>query len=150
MAESGTIPDHDDIKIIRELNFLARSPVYDTVKPYVFKVTPAADIPATNVENEVAAVEIRNMRLHDLTYEENGFCWRKVPTAMTRNDYEDPGRIEEVHIPELESYLKSFFEAAHVEIINYSQRRRHSTFPIATGEAYEHEQPAYRANIGML
>jgi hypothetical protein len=88
---------------------------------------------------------------------------------MTAADYENRKSIEDIHIPELEVYLKNFFEVAHVEIINYrvsirsliiqespflnhceQQRRRHTAFPAATGDVYEHQQPAYRAHIGML
>lgn len=149
MKAITTMMNSDDAEITCDLNFLAKVPEYDTVKPYVFQTAPANGFPATNVENEVVPVNIKNMRLHDVTYGVNGFCWRTVPSTMTREDYDDPKRVEEIHIPELEVYLKDFFKAKHVQVINYRQRRRNADFPIATGDMYKHQQPAYRAHIDV-
>lgn len=122
---SSSVGSEDEAELARALNFLAADPLYETVKPFVFRNRPADGFPVTNVKDDIATVPIRDMRSQEMTYEKNGFCWRDVPTAMTRHDYEDPDRIRDIHIPELEAYLKDFFQASQARIVNYRVSNLH-------------------------
>jgi hypothetical protein len=142
MAQTTLPMDQNEDEITRHLNFLARLPMYETIKPYAFRTAPGNGFPATNVENESVPVQIRNMRVHSASYETHGFSFHDVPTAMTRNDYDDAKRIQRIRIPEIEGFLRSLLQASYVQVLNYgvssagfTLARSFSQLCVATEEA---------------
>ncbi|KAF2185529.1 methyltransferase [Zopfia rhizophila CBS 207.26] len=144
MAESKT---YQDAPVTTSLFFLARLPVYDSEKPFTLRYDPGHGLPASNVESEEHEVQVHNMRLHKLSYEECGFQYCKISSAMQYGDYAEEHIIRQKHFPEVKACLKNALGAAFVEIIDLAQRKREASFPISTGTAYEHEQPVLRAHI---
>ncbi|KAF2108839.1 methyltransferase [Lophiotrema nucula] len=129
------------------IHFLARIPLYDTVKPFDISYNPGNGLPASNFQGELHRVTVRDMRKYDLPYEQCGFRICSLDSAMKYEDYDHEATIKDVHFPEVESCVKEAMNASFVKIFNFSQRRRHPSFPIATGEAYEYEQPISRAHL---
>ncbi|KAF2099467.1 methyltransferase [Rhizodiscina lignyota] len=147
MDEVAFSLDKAEENVDATIHFLARLPLYDSVKPYTIRYDTGGDFPATNVENEHHHVKIRNMRCHNLSYEKCGFQFCNMSSAMKYEDYGDPGLVKAIHFPEVEACLKKVLRASFVQIINVQQRKRHNSFPIATGEAYEYVQPTIRAHL---
>ena len=152
-----------------ELGFLARDITYETVKPYSLRFTPPDSSPRNNLYIEKKKVTIHDARPLHPTIEENGFSFTSFPTKMSYTDFNEHAKIESVYAPELQTHLKSLFQASHVRVIDYvvrysylhidlsksgiyreSQvRRRHPDFPISTGESYKDQQPAALVHLGL-
>jgi len=115
MAEPNT---DQDASITASLYFLARRPIYDSEKPFTLRYDPGNSLPASNVESEEHEVEIRNMRLHEFSYEKCGFQWCRVSSSMEYSDYSDDNIIQQKHFPEVKACLKKALGASLVEIID--------------------------------
>jgi len=146
-TEPSPASSHDIVSA--SLYFLARLPLYDTVKPFVFLYDPKNGFPVTNIENELHSVQIRDMRKFKTSYEQCGFQLGTMASTLAYEDYQKEELIKTIHIPEVESYLKTLFGASTVHVINYSQRKRHADFPVATGKSYEFPQPATRVHMDV-
>ena len=55
-----------------------------------------------------------------------------------------------MHIPEVLAEVQNAFSADDIHALKYVVRRRHPTWPIATGDSYDFEQTASRAHIGLF
>ncbi|UPK95003.1 hypothetical protein LCI18_005938 [Fusarium solani-melongenae] len=129
------------------MNFLAREPLYDTIKPYSLRFDPPDSTPRHNLVLEPKEITIRNARLLNPTIEQHGFTLTSFPTKMDRHDFEDLAKIEMVYAAELEAHLKNLFQAQHVRVIDYAIRKRDPEFPISTGSEYKTQQPAALVHI---
>ena len=105
-----------------QLGFLARDITYDTVKPYSLRFTPPDSSPRHNLHIEEKKVTIHDARLIRPTIQENGFTFTSFPTEMRYIDFNEHGKIENVYASELETHLKSLFQARHVRVIDYVVR----------------------------
>jgi hypothetical protein len=103
-----------------ELGFLARDPIYNTVKPYSLRFDPPDSSPRNNLTVEKTEVIIHDARTLDPTIEENGFTLVSIPTEMTCKDFDQRAMIERVYAKELEACLKGLFDARHVRVIDYA------------------------------
>ncbi|ERF69550.1 hypothetical protein EPUS_01880 [Endocarpon pusillum Z07020] len=132
-----------------DIHYLSRSDIYKSVKPYTLRYKPPGLLPISNVIREKECTIIRNMRHHwdALKYDSCGFQVVELDTQMTFDDFSDVDKIDRVHRPEIEKCVKRTMQASSVQVLDYVIRRRHVSFPIATGEPYEWQQPASRAHI---
>ncbi|KAJ4142057.1 hypothetical protein NW754_014847 [Fusarium falciforme] len=104
------------------LNFLAREPLYDTIKPYSLRFDPPDSTPRHNLVLEPKEITIRDARPLNPTIEQHGFTLTSFPTKMDRRDFEDHVKIERVYAAELEAHLRNLFQAQHVRVIDYAVR----------------------------
>ncbi len=131
--------------------FLDRHPKYADEKPYTLRYAPAPEdgVPQTNIEKVQYPVRFRDIRGRpDLKYDECGFgVVRLENDGMTYEDYASTEKIEGLHAAEVLDTVQRAVGAASAELIDYVVRRRHPTWPIATGDTYSSQQPASRAHI---
>jgi len=106
-------------EINASIHFLARLPLYDSVKPYTLGYDPGDGISATNIESEERQVKILSMRLHNLSYEICGFHFCSISSAMRYEDYKDDSLIRNIHFPEVEACLMKVLKASFVQVIDY-------------------------------
>jgi hypothetical protein len=119
IAEQQPVAESSDSDIEGPINFLARLPLYATVKPYAFRHKPNNGCPATNMENETHRVMIRNMRSGKPSYEQCGFTFCRMSSKMTYEQYNDFKLIESVHFPEIEAVLKEVLGFKYARIVNW-------------------------------
>lgn len=105
-----------------EVGFLSRSPTYQTVKPYSLRYDPNDDSPRDNVEIEMRKITVRDARKFKPTIDGNGFTLTSIPSCMQYQDFENPLRIERTYVAEIQSHLKSIFNACHARVIDYAVR----------------------------
>jgi hypothetical protein len=140
--------------VVAKMHFLAQDPKYEYEKPYTLRYKPSGNIPQTNIAREAHQIEFLDMRDHvgpdgDLRYEDCGFTVAKLEGgAMSYEDFADREKIEGLHADEVLAAVRGALGAEDVQLVDYVVRRRHPEWPIATGEAYEFQQPASRAHIG--
>lgn len=134
------------------MHFLSRDSKYLEEKPYTLRYTPAPEdgIPQTNIDRVEHCLKFTDMRNQsDVSYDRCGFAVAKLENpTMKYQDYADSEEIETKHSSEVLECVKSALEASSTELIDYVVRRRHATWPIATGDPYNYQQPASRAHIG--
>ena len=142
----------NDIPIEARMHFLSRDPKYLEEKPYTLRYAPAAEdgISQTNIDRVEHHLVFHDMRdQHDLTYDRCGFAVAKLENnGMSYQDYADSEQIENKHAEEVLECVKKALGASSTELIDYVVRRRHASWPIATGDTYSYQQPASRAHIG--
>jgi hypothetical protein len=134
------------------MHFLSRDPKYTHEKPYTLRYTPAPDdgVPQTNIERVEHPLRFHDIRTRpDLRYDQCGFTVAKLENdGMRYEDYADSEKIEGLHTTQVLETVKKALRASSAELIDYVVRRRHPTWPIATGDTYQYQQPASRAHIG--
>lgn len=137
--------------IATHIYFLDRDELYDTVKPYVIRYEMKTDIPPDNIKRLLRPVTVRDLRTfpEKLLFADCGFQVLTLASSMSYGDYEDEEKIKTVHVPEILDRVKEKFSADDVHALEHVIRRRHPTWPIATGESYNYEQPASRAHLGQ-
>ncbi|EED16519.1 CmcJ-like methyltransferase, putative [Talaromyces stipitatus ATCC 10500] len=134
--------------------FLASNELFKSEKPYAFRFTLAehglpSSIPQTNMKMErrddIIIDDIRgNEKMY--TLEKNGFEVITHTSQIAYEDYYEPEKVKS-YLQELEEVLKDRLKASHVQVFRYGLRKRHSEFPVSTGEAYEYDQPTSVAHV---
>ena len=134
------------------MHFLARDSKYSHEKPFTLRYAPGPEdgFPQTNIEKIQHRIRFHDFRdRDDLSYDQCGFVLSKLDNdAMRYEDYADTEKVEGLHASQVLSCVKEALGARSTELIDYVLRRRHPTWPIATGSTYEYQQPASRAHIG--
>ncbi|OCK99206.1 uncharacterized protein K441DRAFT_539099 [Cenococcum geophilum 1.58] len=126
------------------LSYLIKDPGHEHEKPYTVNYDTGGVIPRTNTKNESKPVVVQNFRdIQDArSFEEYGFGSVKIDSALASAEFNDEARVEEVYYPAAKKVLWEMFpDATRIETLD-GLRKRHSQFPIATGETYEFYQPA--------
>jgi hypothetical protein len=109
--------------IVGNINFLIRSPLYDTVKPYTLRYQPSDDFPQTNVERTLHEITFHDMRQQQgLSYEKDGFMLASMESCMKYEDYDDVEKVEKVHQKEIVEMARKSLGAMHVEVLDYVVR----------------------------
>ena len=138
--------------VLTRMFFLGRDELYETVKPYSIRYDVKVCIPQDNirrVEHPVTVKDLRNSA-EENDFGISGFMIRPIKSSMTYEDYNDEEKIRRIHIPEILAEVQNAFSADDIHALEYVVRRRHPTWPIATGDSYDFEQPASRAHIGLF
>ncbi|KAI9685647.1 MAG: hypothetical protein M1820_010756 [Bogoriella megaspora] len=146
-SEDNSVPGKGDVTT--QMFFLDRDELYDTVKPYVIRYDVKTAVPPENIKRLSCSVTVRDLRQYkeELQFADCGFKVLSLPSSMTYEDYEDEEKIRRHHVPEILNQVKESFSADDAHVLEHVVRRRHPTWPIATGDSYEHEQPASRAHL---
>lgn len=134
-------------------SFLTPSPLYVTEKPYVcyFDDPPLPPhIPKSNLLLAQHPITVRDIRgyEHEYTIARHGFGLVQLETRLPREEFDDVQKVKQVYLKEVEESVKGLFDGAtRVQAYNHRVRRRHKTFPNASGEKYKDNQPASLAHI---
>ncbi|KAF5686955.1 methyltransferase [Fusarium circinatum] len=129
------------------MHFLQRSPKYETEKPYSLRFPPPRDLAHSNILREKHDIQVHSMRdVAGLTLEEAGLQLTTFLSSLAYEDFADGTKRIKTFLPELASHIKDLLGAAFALPID-SVRRRHITFPVSTGQEYEHEKPTNMAHI---
>lgn len=136
------------------LEFLAKLPLYETEKPYLYLPGPdeGLDPNVTKLDNlefeSHAGVLIRDMRQHsELTFDDCGFEFHDLPSRYKR--FDDAASIEGYRA-ETEKLLKARFHAEKVMVYEI-RLRRNDTFVRSEFDVYDPllvEGPAKGAHNG--
>ncbi|KAK0511024.1 hypothetical protein JMJ35_006576 [Cladonia borealis] len=142
-----TAPDGGDVAT--HMFFLERDELYDTVKPYVIRYDVKTSVPSENIKRLLCPVTVRDLRVlaEEAPFAQSGFQVLSLASQMSYEDYGDEEKIRTIHVPEVLDIVKANFSADDVHALEHVVRRRHPTWPIATGENYDYEQPASRAHL---
>ncbi|OHE93063.1 hypothetical protein CORC01_11620 [Colletotrichum orchidophilum] len=137
------------VRLTAYMYFLARDPKYEHEKPYTLRYVPSPldGIPQSNIDRVQHEVKVHDLRLRSLDYDECGFTVANCPSALQYDDYADTDKIEKIHALEVIGAVRLALAATSVDLLDYVVRRRHPSWPIATGGSYAFNQPASRAHI---
>jgi len=139
------------MSVVTTMDFLADSKQYLGEKPYRLKFEPPAGLPRTNiqVDQQQQLIEDIRGREKDFTLENNGFTLVPFHVEMAIEDYDEEQKIKALYLPKVAELLKDMLRASRVQIFEHLVRKRHISFPIATGELYSHYQPTTAVHIDM-
>jgi hypothetical protein len=149
------------------VNFLAADELYQHEKPYILKFDPPLDFPRTNHKIEKRDLCIKDIRgqEQDFSLPKNGFALMPLNTKLSYDDFDDDTKVTTVHFKEVAEGLQKLLGAFRVQIFEHlvsnskasgissvlkcvKIRKRHVSFPMATGEQYSYNQPTTAAHIG--
>lgn len=79
--------------------FLARDPIYDTVKPYTlrYQLAKSTPLPHTNCKPEAHEIQVEDLRTRekDMKFDSHGFQVLDLPGQLTYDEYRDQARVRE-------------------------------------------------------
>lgn len=142
--------DTCDRPTLAEVYYIAKDPRHEIEKPYSLYYDPDDGIPRTNVTNEARLIEIHNARSigRNITYKDFGFAALSFRSALLSDDFYQRDIVVDVYYGECKKLLRTLFpDADKIEILEHLTRKRHQTFPVATGQDYEHSQPSTLVHI---
>jgi len=105
------------------LHFLARDPLYETVKPYTLHRLYMTTLTYDNfITDAVDGVAIRDFHTveQEFSFEENGITVVDMESPMTYKDFNDPAKIEQIYYKEVDDALLSYIQAASVQIFDFA------------------------------
>ena len=135
---SDAAPDGGDIAT--HIFFLERDELYNTVKPYVIRYDIKTRVPPENIKRLLCLVTIKDLRVfaEQTLFAQCGFQVLSLASPMSYEDYGNEEKIRTIHVPEILDIVKLNFSADDVHTLEHVVRRRHPTWPVATGESYEY------------
>jgi hypothetical protein len=122
--------DSDD-SVYTTIGYLARDERHERVKPYYLYLDyKDPDLAPTNTALDDRLLRIRNARTLDLAprdmFFELGFAQLPLDCPLTPDEYGNEQKVKEILYPKYESTVRSLFSnAARVEILEHSTRKRH-------------------------
>lgn len=132
-------------------HFLAENDLYKTEKPYSLRFTPPKGFPRQSTKLEEHEIQVQDARSRSpLSFAVEGCTVLNMETSMLYDDYNNEDRVKEVYLRECASQLREFFGASKVQIFEHRIRKRHESFPTATGEPYRYDQPTSVVHVGMI
>ena len=100
--------------------FLSRDEKYREEKPYTLRYSTDDGFPQTNIERTEYPITFHNIRTGpDLVYEKCGFRVANLQSKMKYDDYEDVGKVESIHQPEVAECVKQAMDASSVDVLDY-------------------------------
>ncbi|KAH8704098.1 hypothetical protein BGW36DRAFT_423624 [Talaromyces proteolyticus] len=132
------------------LGFLPDEKLFREERPYCLKFEAPKGLRRTNIQAEHRRQIIEDIRGRekDFNLDKNGFALVPFHTKMAYEDFENEDKIVTVYMTEVAAVIQQLVGAFRVQIFEYI-RKQHQTFPIATGEAYEHNQPTTMVHIDI-
>ncbi|KYG48096.1 hypothetical protein M433DRAFT_2265 [Acidomyces richmondensis BFW] len=130
-------------------HFLRRDPLYDEEKPYSLRFTPPDRFPRANIQLDRHDLDIFDVRpkKDELSLERNGcFVWN-FKSLMQYDDFDNEEKVKEIFLLEVADGLRQRLGARQVQIFEHTVRKRHSEFPVSTGEPYDYNQPTSIAHV---
>ncbi|KAL8747067.1 MAG: hypothetical protein Q9190_001006 [Brigantiaea leucoxantha] len=142
----------DGLDVETNMFFLDRDELYNTVKPYVIRYDVQTRVPRDNIKRLIRPVKVKDLRglRSKPSFNECGFQVLPLMTSVAYDDFENEEKIRTIHVPEILGAVKENFAADDVHALEHVIRRRHPSWPVATGESYDHEQPTSRAHLGWF
>ncbi|KAI0173736.1 hypothetical protein BJ166DRAFT_586591 [Pestalotiopsis sp. NC0098] len=138
--------------IATELSYLKMDPILQQEKPYDINYDTNGLLPATNWTSDVRPTLIQNLRTvkSPHTFDEFGFCVKKLPSTMGRHDFFDSDKVEGCFYPEVKQKLEQMFpQAAKIEIMEHKIRQRDRQFPFASGKPSKYLSPTNVIHIDI-
>lgn len=134
---------------ISTTNFLQRNALYDVEKPYSLRFTPPSAFPPSNIKLANHNITIKDVRTrHEpLDFFEHGFQLLPFQSQLPYAQFDDDDAVKRVYLREVANIIKDFLGAQKVQIFEHTVRKRHSEFPISTGESYRWNQPTSIAHV---
>lgn len=131
------------------VNFLQRDARYAAEKPYSLRFTPPDAFPRANIKLENHSISIKDIRTRPepFTFQANGFQILPFKSQMQYTDFENDEIVKRIYLREAADLLLRFLGAQKVQIFEHTVRKRHTEFPISTGEAYRWNQPTSIAHV---
>jgi hypothetical protein len=137
--------------IVTSMNFLARDDLYEEERPYLLVFEPPEGFPKSNIRLEkrpdLIVEDIRGCE-DRFSLENDAFQLLKIRSRMSPEDFDNEGLVQKVYLQEVADQIRAVFKAKMVQIFEHVLRKRHETFPISTGAAYEYNQPTSIAHVG--
>ncbi|KAF8856694.1 hypothetical protein BDZ45DRAFT_790027 [Acephala macrosclerotiorum] len=105
-----------------DMYFLARDPVFSSVKPYSMRYPPLRGLPQSNIKRDKRRMRIKNMRSCATlpSFEDCGFGLWNFPSKMTYDDFADPSKVASVYLKEVAGGLRSQMGASWVYIMDFA------------------------------
>jgi hypothetical protein len=125
---------------ISTTNFLQRNALYDVEKPYSLRFTPPSAFPPSNIN-------LANKKINIKKVFEHGFQLLPFQSQLPYAQFDDDDAVKRVYLREVANIIKDFLGAQKVQIFEHTVRKRHSEFPISTGESYRWNQPTSIAHV---
>lgn len=113
------LPDHSSTG---KIYFLTRLPKYIHEKPYTLRYRPdnEDDLHQTNIERTLQPITFQDLRASaDLPYESCGFKVVELDSAMRYEDYDEPTKVEAIHVREVEACIKAALQAESAEVLDH-------------------------------
>ncbi|KAI9712106.1 MAG: hypothetical protein M1820_001815 [Bogoriella megaspora] len=132
------------------VSYLKKKPNYEHEKLYTLNYESGDDLPRTNISNEHKKVLIHDLRDKQsaASLEAYRFGLLSLKSGLAHDEFNSPTRVEEVYYPQVLTLLRKVFPGAKsIFVLEHLLRKRHATFPIATGTDYEHTQPTTIVHI---
>jgi hypothetical protein len=107
--------------VLTEIYHLSDSELYASEKPYTMRYAPKGQMAPTNVVREKQEVTVRDLRGKEDEYNlhKDGFMVKKLQSKMAYEDYDDPTKITETYLQELEGVLNELFPGSYIDFVSY-------------------------------
>jgi len=129
--------------------FLSQNDLHKTEKPYALRFSPPEGFPRQSTKLEEHKIKVQDVRkLGPLSFAKEGCTVLNFQSVMKYDDFDDEEKVKRVYLREVANNLKDFFGASKVQIFEHRIRKRHMSFPIATGESYQYDQPTSVVHVG--
>ncbi len=109
-----------NLAVVGNMYFLSRDEKYREEKPYTLRYSTEDGFPQTNIERTEYSIKFHNMRTEpDLVYSQCGFLVANLQSKMKYDDYDDVGKVESIHQPEVAECVKQAMNASSAEVLDY-------------------------------
>lgn len=107
--------------VVTEIYHLRQDELYSSEKPYTMRYVPKGQMKPTNVVREKHEVIVRDLRgkEDEFSLNRSGFMVKRLGSKMTYEDYDDPAKIRDVYLQELEGVLNGLFPGSYIDFMSY-------------------------------
>ncbi|KAK4497674.1 hypothetical protein PRZ48_010327 [Zasmidium cellare] len=133
--------------LVAPISYLGTVP--EDEKPYHMMYGDFEGLPRTNISREWQDTVFEDVRgcLPELSFNDTGFAVHPLHSKMAYEDFDDEHKVRSVYFSELEARVKELLGAHEVKFFRYGIRKRHSEFPVSTGQEYDFAQPTSIAHV---
>lgn len=103
------------------LQFLAKSPVYEKVKPYSLHHSYDTTLPRNNIlVDDVSGIDVHDLRKEreSLSFEENGITVLEMHSSLTYGDFDDDQKVQKIYCKEVADALLTYMGGSSVQVFD--------------------------------
>lgn len=106
-----------------EVQYLARSPLYETEKPFMVNLQVPEGERQTNHVFEAKTVLVHDGRNKGYSMDVNGFAFMKLHTKLEPHDFYDASKVETTYVEEIDEFVRQNWpEFSDVVFLDYNVR----------------------------
>lgn len=137
------------VTLTASISYLASVPEHEKAYHMMYTDSGHLRLPRTNIDRQWIETIFEDVRGREasLAFDKSGLAIRTLQSSMTYADFEDDDKVWKVYFKELEDHIQTFTGAREVKFFRYAIRKRHTNFPISTGQEYEFAQPTSIAHV---